>query len=177
MVKKKPIGWRRESVRHSLARKGIKTGHKSTKRGNPNKQQTIKKDETFKDELKKIKEITKLPKDCKLSGIKDIVVPHPYMITPKHLEYSEGMYLDVEGAEKKGAVCGICRRRHKKFGEPILSYSEHKQERTLFIEVPKNDNLNKVEGLHNYLLKIKPTCEKLGITGFAFPKKRKGEMK
>lgn len=30
MVKKKPVGWKLESVRHSLARKGIKTGIKKT---------------------------------------------------------------------------------------------------------------------------------------------------
>ena len=158
-------GWDRESARHSLAKR---VGKAPPYRNN--KKITIIKPKQA-DPLTKIQKVAKVPEGLKLLKVEELFVPHPYMITPKHLEYSEGMYLDIEGAEKKGAVCDICRVRQKKFGEPILSYSEHKKENTLFIQVPQNKDLNAVKGLHKYLLKIKPIAEKLGITGFAFPTK------
>lgn len=123
-------------------------------------------EDNFKEELKQIPEPS--IECCKLSKIEKIVIPHPYMITPKHLEYSSSMYLNIEEAEKKGAVCGICKKLNKKEGKPILTYDQHEQIKTLFIEVPHHD-LNKIEGLNEYLNIIKSICEEFGIKGFAFP--------
>ena len=144
----------------------------------------IRRDETMEedDEREKLKleqELNEIPKDKRfpLVKIEEIWIPHPYCITPKHLQFSEGMYLDIEGAErkskeaypndsKKWAVCDECKK----------TKSEHKKMKTLFIEVESNSDLNAVEGLHEYLLKIKPVCEKLGIDGFAFPNQKQVEQ-
>lgn len=129
------------------------------------------------------KELRKYPQTSKFKVIDTIGVPHPYCVTPKHLEFSEGMYLDIEGAEKrsreqypndprKWAVCDICRRRERETGEKILTYKEHKQ--ALLIEVDgelKDKKTNEV--LKEYLLKIKPRAEREGFAGFAFVRKNK----
>ena len=95
-------------------------------------------------------------------------IPHPYCITPKHLQHGDSMYINaesIERAEKKGARCDIC----AKSGREILPYAAHKVEVFAFIEVPQNHDLNVVTGLHAYLLSIKAQAEQIGITGFAFP--------
>lgn len=108
--------------------------------------------------------------------IDTIGIPHPYCITPKHLEFNEGrMYLDVERAEQiskekyptninKQAVCDICR----KDGKEILTFKEHKQ--ALVVEC-KTDIQNNKE-LKTYLLKIKDLAIKNKFEGFAFLDKR-----
>ena len=90
---------------------------------------------------------------------------HPYCITPKHLEYSEGMYLDVEGAEKKGAVCDICRKHERKTGTKPMTYAEHK---SILLIGCKADIKKHEPALRKYLLSIKDQCEKDGYLGFAF---------
>ena len=108
-----------------------------------------------------------------LQKIEDVILPHPYCITPKHLAYADSMYLDaaaIERAESRGAQCDICRKLVKQRQQPaVLSYSEHESQKTLFIAVNDNRDLNAVDGLHDYLLQIKPVAESLGIQGFAFP--------
>lgn len=95
--------------------------------------------------------------------------PHPYCITPKHLELNEGMYLDIEATEEKGAVCDICREVHNKDkSKPILKYSEHKQ--ILLIGCNPKEELQGNKELKQYLLKIKDLTEKKGYIGFAFLK-------
>lgn len=89
--------------------------------------------------------------------------PHPYCVGPQHLSLNEGMYLNVEAVEKKGARCAM-----RGCG---LTYAEHTSDRALFIEVPQNSDLNAVPGLHTYLLSIKEKATELGISGFAFPNK------
>jgi hypothetical protein len=109
----------------------------------------------------------------KVLRLEERVLPHPYCITPKHLQYADSIYLDgaaIERAESKGAVCDICRAEVKNRRQPsILKYSEHEKVLMLFIGVSANQqkDLNKVKGLHSYLLKIKKA--NLGIGGFAFP--------
>lgn len=125
------------------------------------------KEDKYKEELKEIPEAEN--KNIQLVKIEDVAMPHLYCITPKHLEYSDSMHLDIAGAEKKGAVCEICREANRKNGAKILKYDEHETSKTLFIRVPQNRDLNAIEGLHAYLLSIKPIASKLGITGFAFP--------
>ncbi|MEZ4706789.1 MAG: hypothetical protein R3A44_06270 [Caldilineaceae bacterium] len=111
--------------------------------------------------------------DFTLVKVEDIVVPHPYCITPKHLEYADSMYLDeaaIERAEQRGAMCDICRKLVRKGKQlDILSHNQHEQLKTLFIAVVDNRSLHRVKGLEAYLAKIKTIAESLGIQGFAFP--------
>lgn len=105
-----------------------------------------------------------------LCKIESVAMPHPYCITPMHVAYAAdkccGM-LDadaIRNAEKfRGACCDTCRHR----GEN-LSYDEHENLVTLFIEVPTHE-LNSVAGLHTYLFNNKAEFESKGIQGFAFP--------
>jgi len=107
----------------------------------------------------------------KVLEVKEITVPHLYCITPKHLT-GKSIYLDskaIRDAEKNhGAVCDTCRDwvKHGRQAE-ILPYDEHRNELTLFLEVPKGD-LNAVLGLKEYLQKIKPVLQELKIDGVAF---------
>lgn len=100
--------------------------------------------------------------------IDTIGVPHLYCITPKHLEYSEGIYLDIERAEKKGAKCDICRELVKAGKQDkILSLSEHEQALLVGCKVeiqPPPDEL------HKWLLSIKDEAKSNGYAGFAFKK-------
>ena len=102
--------------------------------------------------------------------VDSIGVPHPYCITPKHLEYADSMILDAESikrAESKGAVCDICRKRHQKTGEKILSFDEHEQ--ALVVDCHKDFKENQVE-LKKFLLSIKDRAVSDGYAGFAFHK-------
>lgn len=110
----------------------------------------------------------------KLLGEKKIAVPHPYCITPKHLEYNDSMYLgevQIRATEEKGAKCDTCDRLVKRRKQDrILSYDEHKTNKVLVIGVPDNTvDLNKIDGLHDYLLSVKETAEEEGYDGFIFP--------
>ena len=126
--------------------------------------------------------IEKYPNTDRFKVVDTIGVPHPYCITPKHLEHSEGMYLDIEGAERrsreahprdsrKWAVCDICKKINRKTGKPILSYSEHKT--ALLIEVNDERELKEIPELKEYLLSIKEMAEKDGFVGFAFKQAEK----
>lgn len=98
--------------------------------------------------------------------IDTVGVPHPYCITPKHLEYSEGMYLDIPGAEEKGAVCDICRVAVKAGKQDrILTFEEH--EHALLVEC-KIEIQPTPDELKNWLLSIKDEATKNGYAGFAF---------
>jgi hypothetical protein len=121
-------------------------------------------------------QIPAVPTDAvfRLLKVKEVAVPHPYGITPKHLEYSTGVYMNPEEAEKKGAECFVCRENIKRGSQSrVLSYDEHKSTQTLFIEVPQNKDLNAVPGLASWLYEHKEAgvWERLGIDGFAFPAK------
>ncbi len=111
-----------------------------------------------------------------------IQTPHTYCITPKHLRYNAGVYLDIVGAEKRSreahpnnsrlwAVCDICRKINKQTGEPILTYEEHKfalvVECKTDIEDPQDEKKMTPE-LHQWLLKIKDQANRDGYVGFAF---------
>lgn len=93
-----------------------------------------------------------------------ISVPHPYCITPKHLEYNDSMYLDgrtIRRAEEKGAKCGI--------KNCTLSYEEHKQALVVVCKEHFADKDNMmVSELHHWLLSIKYDVEGDGYAGFAF---------
>jgi len=125
------------------------------------------------------RELSQIPEPdephIKVREIRNITIPHPYCITPKHVSHACdhcGGMLGKEAiidAEKHGAKCDICKKANKKHGSPILAFDQHITQKTLFIEVPQNKDLNKVEGLLTYLLKIKPIAESLHIDGFAFP--------
>lgn len=93
---------------------------------------------------------------------------HIYCITPKHLEYSSGMYLDIEGAEKKGAVCDICKKANRKDSSyEIMTLEEHRNGLIIGckIDIQKKENR---EELIKYLSSIKAQVEKENYIGFAF---------
>jgi len=107
----------------------------------------------------------------KVLEVKKVMIPHPYCITPRHLT-GKSMYLDknaIKEAEKNNnAVCDICRKLVRDGRQQeVLSFGEYEEQLTLFLEVPKG-NLNNIEGLHEYLMKIKPVLVKLKIAGIAF---------
>ena len=92
--------------------------------------------------------------------------PHLYMITPRHLKESTGIYLNIEEAESKGAKCG--------WKGCNLPHSEHESQMTVFLGVPDNSGeaLNANQELKDYLCNNKNLWESLGVDGFAFPVKR-----
>lgn len=107
-----------------------------------------------------------------LHKVDKVSMPHPYCITPKHVEWAAGYYGGIlsaeaiEDAEKHGACCDICRQSH----QGILPYHKHESLLTLFIKIPVGiRDLNKIAGLHDYLYENKAAFEQLGIKGFAFP--------
>ena len=109
--------------------------------------------------------IAKYPKGQFARVVDTIGVPHPYCITPKHLEYSDTMILDVEGAERRGAKCGICHGN--------LSYAEHETAVLVAVDreceladMPESDRV----ALSDYLKSIVKQCEEDGFAGFAFVK-------
>jgi len=122
-----------------------------------------------------------------LSHVGKMLTPHPYCITPRHVEYASdhfGGILSEEAireAEKNGiAVCDICLKQFREHLIPkILPYDEHKERVVLFISVPDNsvdvDELKKLDGLEEYLVAIKPKLEELHIDGVAFVKNEKNE--
>ena len=111
------------------------------------------------------KDVEDYPK-TKLFYVKDTLPEkHHYCITNKHIEYSDTIILDIEGAEIKGAVCGTCQELHNKnYSYKIMSYAEHKQILLIGCKADNDEELNK------YLLSIKEQTEKDGYLGFAFIK-------
>lgn len=113
--------------------------------------------------------LKKYPKTKVFRIVDTIGVPHAYCIGAQHLANSGGMFLDIPEAERKGAICDICRHRvHGKMQDKVLSYEEHKQ--ALVVEVNSDKELKDVPGLQDYLKKIKARCEKDGYVGFVFKK-------
>ena len=103
------------------------------------------------------------------SIIDTIGVPHPYCITSKHLQYSTGMYLDIPGAEEKGAVCDICLKNQRRNHIPILSYAEHEQALLVSCKVDIKDDGSPVpEELKTWLISIRDQATENGYVGFAF---------
>ncbi len=96
---------------------------------------------------------------------------HFYCITPLHLQHSEGMYLDIEGAEEKGAKCDICKKKNQEDNTPIMTFKEHKEGLLIGCEIDIGEDVAK-EKLKKYLLSIKDKAEKDGYVGFAFLDKR-----
>lgn len=124
-------------------------------------------------EMLKEEKLARYPNTDTLKVVDTIGVPHPYCITPKHIEYSESIYLDIPGAEARGAVCDICKRINRKDSSfKILKYDEHEQ--ALLVEVDSKAELEDVPGLQEYLLSIKDMCEADGYVGFAFVQKKEG---
>lgn len=107
------------------------------------------------------------PKTEMFRIIDTIGVPHPYCLTPRHLEKANGdtfAVLDaysMKDAEKRGARCGVrgCN----------LSYDEHKQ--ALLVEAKHDGELTDIKTeVQEYLLSIKELAEKENYVGFAFIK-------
>lgn len=104
--------------------------------------------------------------------IKDVIgVPHTYCVGVKHLELNDGMYLDIEGAEEKGAQCEICKKlvRDGKL-KKVLTYKEHERALVVVCKKEPKEKTKYHKELHNFLLKIKDKVSKDGYAGFAFLK-------
>jgi len=104
--------------------------------------------------------------------IDTIGVPHTYCITPKHIEYSDGMYLDIEGAEKRGAVCDTCREIKKRTGKPILTHAQHETALLVECKIDANTDAEGKKELHAWLLSIKDEATRNKYAGFAFIKSK-----
>ena len=96
-------------------------------------------------------------------------IPHPYKITPKHLEYNDQLELGKEQIEKMeaehGSMCGF---------ECGIAWNKH--EMALMVECKLDIHTKKGRmnsELQNYLNKIKEKAQKNGYNGFAFLDKRK----
>ena len=98
--------------------------------------------------------LEKYPKTDKFSITDILGVPHTYCITDKHIQYSTGIYLNIEEAEKKGAKCGVkgCN----------LKYEQHEQVLLVKSEVDPVNN----EDLMDYLRSINAMCTSDGFIGF-----------
>ena len=108
--------------------------------------------------------------------IDSIGIPHPYCITVKHLKYNSSIYLNIEEAESKGAVCGICKNIHRKHPDkPILSYKEHREALLVECDIEINLDGKTPPELQDYITNIKDIAKKNGYVGFAFIKNKKGE--
>ena len=100
-----------------------------------------------------------------------IPIPHPYVIGSKHISLNEGMYLNIEETEKKGAHCeqrikdGYSRKRCN------LKYEDHKTGLLVQCKIPMSDPKDKNKfnkELHAYLLKIKKKLDLKKYDGFGF---------
>lgn len=101
--------------------------------------------------------------------VNTIGVPHPYMITGRHVGHASdnfgGMLGEaaIESGEKKGIVCGTCRGK--------LTYKQHEHALLVECKGPLNGEDGKaVPELHEYLLKCKALAEADHYAGFAFVK-------
>jgi hypothetical protein len=105
-------------------------------------------------------------KNGNFNTVDSIGTPHPYCITPKHVEIASDHFCGRLGeeailaAEKKGARCGVkgCN----------LSFKEHEKALLISCKKPFQEN-GKVDGeLHEFLLGIKDEATKNGFARFAF---------
>jgi len=124
--------------------------------------------------------LLKWPARVKKIEVMESVQPHPYCITPKHLEYNDSMYLGAEQirkAEERGAVCDICKKIHREDpSKPILKWDEHKKLKAILLKLSgfesrsqlTGEALEKVPGLKEFLLESKKIAEKYKVDGFAF---------
>ena len=101
--------------------------------------------------------------------VSEVGVPHPYMVTEKHLEYNQDqMYLgktQIEDMEKEhGNMCGFnCN----------MPWSEHKIALMVECKVDIHTKTGKMNReLQAFLKSIRDKTEKNGYAGFAFLDKR-----
>ena len=99
--------------------------------------------------------------------IKTISIPHTYMITPKHLEFNDSMYLGnseiLQMENDHGFMCGQ--------SQCNLKYQDHKSGLVIECKIPmtQKNNKNKFnKELHKYLLMIKEKLDLKKYDGFAF---------
>jgi hypothetical protein len=109
--------------------------------------------------------LLKYPKTDKFECIDTVGVPHPYCITPKHVEYAADNFHGMLGkdaikeAEENGkARCGICGGK--------LSYDEHKT--AVLVEVRSREEIEDIkEELREYLKSIVSITEADGFAGLS----------
>ena len=125
-------------------------------------------------DLEKLKELQKKygkSKQNNFSITDTIPIPHPYVIGSKHISLNEGIYLNIEETEKKGAKCeqrindGYSTKRCN------LKYDDHKTGLLIQCEIPMSDPKDKNKfnkELHKYLLMIKEKLDLKKYDGFGF---------
>lgn len=105
-----------------------------------------------------------------LEKVEDIIFPHPYTITPKHVEIASDKFGGILGknvlqyCDDHDIMCGY-KKCH-------LRSTEHKAQKTLFIAVDDHKDLNDIPNLGKWLSQNKEYFISLGIQGFAFPNKK-----
>ena len=112
------------------------------------------------------KDLEKYPKTEMFSIIDTIGVPHPYMITDKHVSYCAdnwngmlGKECILEGEKLKKCKCG--------WKNCALTYEEHEQ--ALVVECITEQEISEIqEDLHAYLLSVKDMAIADGYAGFSF---------
>lgn len=104
-----------------------------------------------------------------LFEVRNVILPHPFMITPGHVALASDHYGGMLGtACLSDPRCPPCGMR-----DCQLSADEHETMTTAFILLDKRPgDLNDVPGLGEYLTSIKERAESLGVDGFAFPHRK-----
>lgn len=103
------------------------------------------------------------------SIVDSVPVPHPYMITPKHLEFvadnNHGILDEhaIMECEKRGIYCAICKNARNQ----ILPFSEHK---LALLVGCKADLMENKDEIKEFILRINDATEKDGYVGFVFRK-------
>lgn len=97
-----------------------------------------------------------------------LTTPHPYCITPKHLEYCNGILSEysIEHAESMGAKCGVkgCNLSYKEHEKVLLVSCKH----PLKVKSDKTDEEMINPELHEWLKAINDQVTKDGYAGYAF---------
>lgn len=113
-------------------------------------------------------DFSKYPKTEMFEVIDSIGVPHPYMITHRHVAFAADKFNGImgqaalEAAEKQGIVCDICKGK--------LSLAEHEQ--ALIVECTTSGTIQEIEEpLREYLMSIEPMATADKYVGFAFKQK------
>lgn len=106
--------------------------------------------------------------------IDTIPIPHPYMVTSKHLEYNrDEMYLGIEQIERMekehGPLCGQRINAHR--DQCTLKYGDHKSGLLIQCKLPMTSPEDKTkfnDELYKYMLKIKENLDTKKFDGFGF---------
>ena len=105
-----------------------------------------------------------------------IAVPHPYCLTPKHIQEAADNFGGIMGeaamqsADDKGIYCYTCRSINKRHGDPILTFKQH--ELALLVACYADMQIPKFKKeAQTFLKSIAKMVEEDKYAGFTFLKK------